>query len=270
VTMRSMVRHRMPSVLAWVLVLSAASANAQRQPIDTARCDSIIAAARADMTPATIFIAVRRIDGAALPVAQADVIADYIRSGFVAPSPLRLSTFTGPARMRVLRPVTSDTAAELRAPTITGVYRFTATKQVSSIEPKAIRESLIPGFDSAAIAAIVDMGHFHDLLVPPENDDSMRVDVRISTDSSADARRMIVATFPRMPVIDGEAVLRFVVDRSGMPDMTTIELVRATSLSFARAAIIALPSQRFEPATIRGCAVGQAIDYSFSFVLRNH
>jgi hypothetical protein len=121
----------------------------------------------------------------------------------------------------------------------------------------------------------------------------MRVDVRISTDSSADARRMIVATFPRMPVIDavpkrdnpppvfpederadsvtaGEAVLRFVVDRSGMPDMTTIELVRATSLSFARAAIIALPSQRFEPATIRGCAVGQAIDYSFSFVLRNH
>jgi hypothetical protein len=283
----------MPSALAWMLLLSAASANAQRQPIDTARCDSIIAAARADMTPATIFIAVRRIDGAALPVAQADVIADYIRSGFVAPSPLRLSTFTGPARMRVLRPVTSDTAAELRAPTITGVYRFTATKQVSSIEPRAIRESLIPGFDSAAIAAIVDMGRFHDLLVPPENDDSMRVDVRISTDSSADARRMIVATFPRMPVIDavpkrdnpppafpederadsvtaGEAVLRFVVDRSGMPDMTTIELVRATSLSFARAAIIALPSQRFEPATIRGCAVGQAIDYSFSFVLRNH
>jgi outer membrane biosynthesis protein TonB len=121
----------------------------------------------------------------------------------------------------------------------------------------------------------------------------MRVDVRLSTDSTADARRMIVATFPRMPVIDamprrdnppaafpederadsvtsGEVVLRFVVDRTGTPDLATIELVRATSLSFARAAVMALPSQRFEPATIRGCAVAQAVDYSFGFVLPNH
>jgi hypothetical protein len=156
-----------------------------------------------------------------------------------------------------------------------------------------MRASLVPGFDSAAVAAILDMGTFHDILVPPEGDDSMRVDVRLSTDSTADARRMIVATFPRMPVIDamprrdnppaafpederadsvtsGEVVLRFVVDRTGMPDMTTIELVRATSLSFARAAVIALPSQRFEPATIHGCAVAQAVDYSFGFVLPNH
>jgi TonB family protein len=71
-------------------------------------------------------------------------------------------------------------------------------------------------------------------------------------------------------VTTGEVVLRFVVDRSGLPDMATIELVRATSLSFARAAIVALPSQRFQPATIHGCAVAQAIDYSFSFVLPNH
>jgi outer membrane biosynthesis protein TonB len=175
----------------------------------------------------------------------------------------------------------------------TGVYRFTASKRAGRISPTIMRASLIPGFDSAAVAAILDMGTVHDVLVPPADDDSMRVDVRLSTDSTADARRMIAATFPRMPVLDampkadnppavfpedekadgvgtGEVVLRFVVDRTGMPDMTTIELVRATSLSFARAAAIALPSQRFEPATIRGCAVAQAIDYSFSFVLPNH
>jgi len=143
------------------------------------------------------------------------------------------------------------------------------------------------------VAAIVDMSRSPAVLVPPDDDDSMSVDIRMSTDSSVDARRMIAATFPRMPVSDaiprrdnppaqfpedekadsvtaGEAVLRFVVDPAGVPNLATIELVRATSLSFARAAIVALPLQRFAPATIRGCPVAQAIDYSFSFVLPNH
>jgi len=176
---------------------------------------------------------------------------------------------------------------------ITGVYRFTATKAVTPVKPIVMRASLIPGFDSAAIAAIIDMARVHEILMPPAGEDSMRIDVRLSTDSTVDGRRMIAATFPRMPVVDavpkrdnpppafpddekadsvttGEVVLRFVVDRTGEPDLATIELVRATSLSFARSAVVALPLQRFEPATIRGCAVAQAIDYSFSFVLPNH
>lgn len=280
-------------VAAGLIAGAFASADAQRQRADTSRCDSIVTAARVDTVPVGIFLAVRRIDGAALPVMQAKMISDYIRAAFLPPSPFRLTTFSGPARMRVLRPVSSDTAPDLRAPMITGVYRFTASKRAAPITPRIMRASLIPGFDSAAVAAIVDMGTFHDILVPPADDDSMRVDVRLSTDSTADAQRMIVATFPRMPVIDamprrdnppaafpedekadsvttGEVVLRFVVDRTGMPDMATIELVRATSLSFARAAATALPSQRFEPATIHGCAVAQTVDYSFSFVLPNH
>jgi hypothetical protein len=279
---------------ALALIVGAGSwAHAQAQRADTARCDSIVAGARVDTVPAAIFLAVRRVDGDALPVMQAQMIGNYVRAAFLPPSPFRLTTFSGPARMRVLRPVASDTAADLRAPTITGVYRFTATKRAGPITPTIMRASLVPGFDSAAVAAIVDMSRFPDVLVPPEDDDSMRVDVRLSTDSAADARRMIAATFPRMPVVGavprrdnpaaefpadekadsvatGEVVLRFVVDRAGMPNMATIELVRATSLSFARAAVMALPSQRFEPATIRGCAVAQAIDYSFSFVLPNH
>lgn len=277
--------------LALLLMLSAvASAGGQRERAETARCDSIVAAARVDSVPVAIFLAVRRVDGAALPVTQAQTIGDYFRTEFSPPSPFRLTTFSGPARMRVLRPVASDTAPSLRTPTITGVYRFTAGKRVIPITPIIMRASLIPGFDSAAVAAIIAMATFHDILVPPDDDDSMRVVVRLSTDSAADARRMIAATFPRMPVIDavpkrdnpppvfpkdekadsvsaGEVVLRFVIDRTGAPDLSTIELVRATSLSFARAAAMALESQRFEPATIRGCAVAQAIDYSFSFVL---
>jgi hypothetical protein len=275
------------------IATAAASAQAQRQPVDTARCDSVVAAARVDSVPAALFIAVRRVDGGALPPEQARVIAEYIHAAFVPPRPFRLTTFSGPARMRALRPVASDTAADLRVPTITGVYRFSASKASPPIQPRVIRASQVPGFDSAAVAAIVDMSRSPAVLVPPDDDDSMSVDIRMSTDSSVDARRMIAATFPRMPVSDaiprrdnppaqfpedekadsvtaGEAVLRFVVDPAGVPNLATIELVRATSLSFARAAIVALPLQRFAPATIRGCPVAQAIDYSFSFVLPNH
>jgi hypothetical protein len=277
-----------------ILVADAGTlARAQQLHPDAAWCDSIVAAARVDSVPVAVFLAVRRVDGPALPVLQAEDIGDYIRAGFRPPSPFRLTTFAGPARMRVLRPVASDTMPDLRSPMITGVYRFTATKDVMPIKPIVMRASLIPGFDSAAIAAIAEMSKAHEVLMPPTGEDSMRIDVRLSTDSTADGRRMIAARFPRMPVVDavpkrdnpppafpddekadsvtsGEVVLRLVVDRTGEPDLATVELVRATSLSFARSAIMALPSQRFDPATIRGCAVAQAIDYSFSFVLPNH
>ena len=280
--------------LAVALVAAAGSTSAaQGARADSAHCDSIIRASRVDSVDVGIFLSVRRIDGAALPPAQAAVIGDYVAASFVAPSPFRLATFAGPPRMRALRPLVTDTTPDLRAPTITGVYRFTARKGAAATAPVVMRTSLVPGFDSAAIAAIVDATRFQDVLVPPENDDSMRVDVRLSTDSVVDGRRMVSAIFPRMPVVDavpkrnnpapvfpedekgdsaatGEVVVRFVIDRAGIPDLETIELVRARSLSFARAALLALPSQRFEPATIHGCAVAQAIDYSFSFVQPNH
>ena len=279
------------SGLAAVLVAGALSrTGAQRAVADTTRCDSIVAAARVDTMPAAIFLAIRRVDGGELPVEQAHAMADYVRASFRPPSPFQLTTFSGPARMRVLRPTASDTASDLRAPMMSAVYRFTATKAGAPVTPRVMRASLIPGFDSAAIAAIVDMAEVHEVIVPPAGADSMRIDVRLSTDSTPDARRMISATFPRMPVQDavpkrdnpppefpadekadsvtsGEVVFRFVVDRAGAPDLATIELVRATSLRFAGAALKALPAQRFEPATIHGCAVAQAIDYSFSFVL---
>jgi len=98
------------------------------------------------------------------------------------------------------------------------------------------------------------------------------------------------ADFPRMPVVDavpfrnnppaafpevekldsasrGEVVLRFVVDRAGLPAMETIEVVRATAMTFLRAALTVLPDQRFTPARINGCAVAQEIYYPFSFVM---
>jgi hypothetical protein len=45
-----------------------------------------------------------------------------------------------------------------------------------------------------------------------------------------------------------------------------IEVARATSIAFLRAALASLPTQRFAPARIHGCPVAQVVDYSFSFV----
>jgi outer membrane biosynthesis protein TonB len=176
--------------------------------------------------------------------------------------------------------------AELQAPTVTGVYRF-FTKKGSVSGMQVVRASLMPGFDSAAIEAIQTAAATRALL-PPAGEDSMRAEVRFSTDSSSGARRITSASFPRMPVVNavpmrdnpqpvfpneekgdstvtGEVVLRFVVDLDGRPAMETVELVRGSSLAFLKAALAVLPQQRFSPATIRGCSVSQRVEYPFTF-----
>jgi hypothetical protein len=259
------------------------------QGAERARCDSVVAAARVDSTPAGLFILARRLDGE-LPELQPKFIGDRVGVAFVPPKPFRLTVFSGPARMRTLRPVASDTAGELRAPVVIGVYRFTSIRGRAVERARIVRSSLMPGFDSAATSAIIEAALDREVFAPPEPEDSMTVDVWFSSDSMPRSQRIIAARFPRMRVIDavpsrdnppavfpdsakadsvtaGEVVLRFVVDRAGLPEPATVELLRATSFSFVRAALDALPKQRFEPATIRGCPVAQTVDYSFSFVL---
>ena len=268
-------------------LFTATAAGAQQAPIDTARCDSIVAAARKDSVNVGLFVSVARIDGGALPATQADAVALSVGSAFIPPRPFRLTVFSGPVRARLLRALASDTTAELRPPTLTGVYRFSVTKTGTLTKMVIVRASLMPGFDSAAVVAIEGAATTR-ALTPPAGEDSMHAEVRFATDSVAGARRIVSAGFPRMPVVSavplrdnpaaifpddekgdsastGEAVLRFVVDRTGAPVPETVELVRGTSLSFVRSALTVLPKQMFAPATIRGCAVAQQIDYAFSF-----
>ncbi len=254
--------------------------------MDSARCDSIIAASVRDSVPVGLFILVARTDGELDP-ARIAMIATEIASSFVPPSPFRLSVFSGPGRMRSFRPLATDTVPSLREPTLTGTYRVTADADGTVRALARLRASLMIGFDSAAAAAIRETDATG-LLRPPAGDDSMRIVVRLSTDSVIGSQRMISARFPRMPVIDavplagnpggefpeealrdsivsGDVVMRFVVDRGGEPVLATVEIVRTTTMAFARAALVALPRQRFTPATIAGCAVAQTIDYAFNF-----
>ncbi len=257
-------------------------------PSDVARCDSIVAAARVDSVQAAVFISVRRWDGGDLSPELASIMSLTVGAEFVPPKPIRLSVFSGSSRPRFLR-AASDTLADLRAPTISGRYRFWAKDSGVVTNISTVRASLIPGFDSAAVLAI-RAAAVAKAFVPPTDDDSMLVDVHLSTDSTAGAQRMIAAVLPRMPVVDavvrpgnpaavfpdqarqdsvpsGDVVLRFVVDRDGLPAMETVELVRGgQQVAFVRSALAALPAQKFVPATIHGCAVAQVVEYAFTFI----
>ena len=262
---------------------------AQSAADSLARCDSIIAESRADSVEAGLFISVRRSDGGRLGPEQAAALESSIGSAFVAPRPFKLTVFGGPALIPALRPARAA-GPELRAPTVTGTYRVTSTARGALSPPKVVRAALAPGFDSAAMRAITDVAFLRSLFVPPRGADSMRLDIRFSTDSIAGAVRLVTTHFPRMPVVDaapprdnpppafpdearadslttGEVVLRIVIDQGGAPRLDAAEVVSATSTAFVRAALESLVAQRFRPATIGGCAVPQLVEYPLSFLL---
>lgn len=270
-----------------LLLLSAAPIAAQHaQPVDPTKCDSILAGAKVDDVETGLFLSVRRADGGLLADDHMSSIILNVGAAFVPPRPFRLSVFAGPPLLRTLRAVSSDTA-NLRAPTLTGVYRVSSKVGDSAAKVFVIRQSLLPGFDDAAVDAIRAASLIQGLMLPPVGEDSMLFDVRFETDSMPGARRLVSAKFPRMQVfnavaqagnpsavyppaaladsVSGEVVLRFIVGRDGSPILGTAEVIRATYLDFVRSAVEALHLQRFTPATIAGCAVSQVVEYPFSF-----
>lgn len=265
----------------------AAGVTAQ-EPIanSTARCDSIVASQRLDSVRTGLFFTASRVDDFDLAPGQAQVIATAVATSFMLPMPFRVRVFAGPAQMRMLMRQRRDTSTSVRAPSITGVYRFTSTKAQAIAHVETMRASLVTDLDSAMIAAIREASIIKEVVDLPPGSDSMRVQVRISTDSGPGSRRATTLTFPRMPVVDAvpmrdnpapiipdslrgdspeEVLLRFVVGPSGMPIAETVELARGRSAVLVRAAFQALVAQQFLPATIGGCPVSQVVYYPFSF-----
>lgn len=67
--------------------------------------------------------------------------------------------------------------------------------------------------------------------------------------------------------VEGEVLVSFVVNESGVPDSASLEVVRATHELFAVAVRKALPGMRFEPAQVGGKAVKQMVQQPFTFSL---
>lgn len=279
--------RRVSGVAACALLLAARQVRGQA-PSDTARCDSVVAAARVDSVPARLFVSATRMDGPDLSPTRREKLLSTIVASFVPPRPFRLTVFGGGVQMRAVRPHDAD-RADPRAPVVTARFRVYASNGGDSLRLALVRASLMPGFDEAALHAIRSARSA--AFAPLPDADSMVVDIRFSSEPSTNAREFIAADFPRMPVVDatplldnpapefpdderdggatsGEVVFQLVIDRSGLPAMETVEVVRASSMSFVRAALSALPRQHFTPARINGCPVAQQIEYPMTFVLR--
>jgi hypothetical protein len=263
-------------------------AGAQAQ-IDSTRCDSIVRspAAVIDSVPAAVFLSVEEIDVAWMTENQRALLTARIARNFVPPSPFRLSVFQGPALARgILISTAGDSLGVPRTASIVGTYRVEVTHDGPAAEPQVVRSSLMRGLDSAMVRAIRTSTQAGRTFRPLPGD-RWRLQIRLTGDSIDGCSRLAQGTFPTMRVRDaapiskdrpafpeeahadsldhGEVVLRFVVDRDGFPALETVELVRSTELVFVRAALRALPSQKFRPATIRGCPVAQVIEFPFIF-----
>ena len=257
-----------------------------------ARCDSVVAAARADTVTSGLFLALKRVDGGDLATAQITDMLLTVGAAFVPPTPFRLTVFSGPAITPSFRRLSATAEPVLRAPTLTGAYRVKAGSNGEFSSLETIRASLMPGFDSAAMVAIKSAGDTKGLFAPRDGTPSATIDFRFATDSAGGpgwtVRRLVTTIFPRMPVTDAvpqpggasvtaelpqserregapaETVLRFVVDRNGEPIMEKLEIVRGTSIEFVRAALTTLAKQHFAPARIRGCSVAQLVEFPFA------
>ena len=273
-------------LLAALILTFAAPPLAAQQP-DSAKCDSMLAAAKIGDVETGLFVSVQRTDAGELAERHATSIVLNVGAAFVPPRPFRVSVFSGPPLLRTLHTNSADAAGGVRTPTLTGIYRVSSRASDKTIKVRVIRQSMLAGFDSAAVEAVQAASMIEGLLLPPIGEDSMVADIRFSSDSMAGARRLVSAKFPRIRLVDaspmmgnppavyppaalpdslsGEVVLRFIVGRDGLAIPGTAEVIRASSFDFLQAALEALARQRFKPATVGGCAVAQVVEYPFSF-----
>ncbi|MHB1095075.1 MAG: energy transducer TonB [Gemmatimonadaceae bacterium] len=68
--------------------------------------------------------------------------------------------------------------------------------------------------------------------------------------------------------VEGTAVLRFVIDSTGLIDMATARVMSTTHSAFARAVLEAMPKMKFRPASIAGHPVRLLVEQAFSFKIK--
>jgi len=67
--------------------------------------------------------------------------------------------------------------------------------------------------------------------------------------------------------VEGSATLRFVIDSTGLVDLSTIRVMASTHQEFATAVREAMPRMRYRPATRGATAVRQLVEQAFKFEL---
>jgi TonB family protein len=66
---------------------------------------------------------------------------------------------------------------------------------------------------------------------------------------------------------EGSTLLDFIIDADGTPDLSSIQVVRATYTDFASAVLENFPNMHFIPLTVEGCPVRVRVGMPFEFKL---
>jgi hypothetical protein len=240
-----------------------------------------------------------RRDGDVLTPRARTLLSEAILTHFVAPKPLRIPVFAaGPVRMPMLHveQLQGDSIVS-RAPLLYGVYDFSLLRDWGISKVTVAVTTLAPEFDSQVVEAILaSTGDSMAAIVPRALDrDSIPLELRITTGPDdprlrVPATTLFTAYFPQLHLVDakplstnkppaypeeerdssqdGEVALRVVVDGAGVPLISTLEVLHATSPAFALAAARSLAQDRFSPAHVGSCAVPQVVELPFWFSLR--
>ncbi|HET9454813.1 MAG TPA: TonB family protein [Gemmatimonadaceae bacterium] len=68
--------------------------------------------------------------------------------------------------------------------------------------------------------------------------------------------------------VEGEAIVQFVVDTAGVPEMASFRVLRSTHSEFTKAAHAHVSTARYNPAMLRGRKVRQLVQQPFNFQIR--
>lgn len=271
----------------------------EAQQVALSQCDSVLRAARHDSVAVTARAYLLRRDNGVLTPRVRSLLAEAILARFSAPTPLQIPVFSaGPVRMPMLRveQLEGDSVAS-RPPILYGVYDFSLLRDGGVSKVTVAIPTLAPEFDSRVVAAILASTADSTPGIVPRalGLDSVPLELRITTGAQDTRLRMPSVTifsayFPRLRVVDarplstnkppsypdeerdggddGEVALRVVVDTRGVPLVSTLEVLHATSSAFALAAARALAAYRFTPAHVGACAVAQVVEVPFWFSLK--
>jgi TonB family protein len=119
------------------------------------------------------------------------------------------------------------------------------------------------------IAPAVDISEFGKLKLAAEAVGAFSV---IEVDSAAERDPMSAGPSYPLPMlekqIEGAALMRFVVDSTGLIDLKTISVQRATHPEFAKAVEDVMPRMHFRPALMGARAVRQLVEQEFKFQIK--
>jgi hypothetical protein len=266
-----------------------------------ARCDSILRASRRDSVRVSVRAQFLRTDGGVLPNDFRALLTQELMIRLVLPRPLAVPTFgPGPTRLRMLRPergLGGDTTASLREPEIYGVYRFRLLRNGRADSLSVAIPSLAPGLDSSVITALrsASSERTFPLFGNVLTDDTVGLQLRVASGPEEPRLRgssqvLFESMFPRLLVInavqrsgnpaapysederangiDGDVLLRGVIDVDGTPILPTLEVIHATSRAFALSALRTIARWQFTPAHVGGCPVQQVVLVPFWFSQR--